>query len=165
MTENEAIEVIKTEKECVTRNTNNNCDRDCINCDLLMSDEEIFSGYDMAIQALEEIQQYRAIGTVDELKRAKAMENVYGQIKWERDVAISQLEEIGVGLGQKMEELKALKEKSTPKKLTVTTMTKYHHLHAQCPVCECGVSSRWSYCQGCGQKLDWSEPFKRLECE
>ena len=54
MTREEAIEIIKTERECVERNTQNECDRDCINCDLLRADEEIFSAYDMAIEALQE---------------------------------------------------------------------------------------------------------------
>ena len=54
MTREEAIEIIKTERECVERNTQNECDRDCINCDLLRADEEIFSAYDMAIEALKE---------------------------------------------------------------------------------------------------------------
>lgn len=26
-----------------------------------------------------------------------------------------------------------------------------------CPVCGCGVTSRWSYCQNCGQRIDWSK--------
>lgn len=24
-----------------------------------------------------------------------------------------------------------------------------------CPVCGCGVTERWDYCQCCGQKLNW----------
>ena len=54
MDRKEAIEIIKTERECVARNTQNECDRDCINCDLLRWDEDIFSAYDMAIEALQE---------------------------------------------------------------------------------------------------------------
>lgn len=54
MTREEAAEIIKIERECVERNTSNECDRDCINCDLLRADEEIFSAYDMAIEALQE---------------------------------------------------------------------------------------------------------------
>ena len=26
-----------------------------------------------------------------------------------------------------------------------------------CPVCGCGVTARWDYCQCCGQKLEWEE--------
>lgn len=56
MDRKEAIEIIKIERECVERNTSNECDRDCTNCDLLRADEEIFSAYDMAIEALQEPQ-------------------------------------------------------------------------------------------------------------
>ena len=53
MTLKEAIEIIEVERACVKRNTDNKCDRDCINCDLLRTEEEIFAAYDMAIKALE----------------------------------------------------------------------------------------------------------------
>lgn len=69
MTENEAIEIIKTEKACVLRNIQG-CDRDCGKCDLVMEDSKILEGYDMAISALEEIQKYRSIGTVEECREA-----------------------------------------------------------------------------------------------
>lgn len=59
MTNREAIEVIKTEKECVKRNVarehdvkDSGCDRDCLHCDLLMTEEDIQTAYDMAIEAL-----------------------------------------------------------------------------------------------------------------
>ena len=112
MTENEIIEILQTEKACVTRAMKNECNRDCYNCDLCEEGKDILTVYDSVINALDEIQQYRAICTIEEFKRAKEMEAVYGQVKWERDIAISQLEEIGVALGQKMEEFKALKEKN-----------------------------------------------------
>lgn len=80
MTENEAIKVVKTEKECVVRNINEGCDHECWNCDLLMPDEDNLSGHDIAIQALEEIQQYRAIGTVDECRAAVERMKLRSQI-------------------------------------------------------------------------------------
>lgn len=39
---------------------------------------------------------------IDALEKKAA----YEQVKWERDVAIAQLNEIGVGLGQKMDDIK-----------------------------------------------------------
>lgn len=54
MTFEEAIEITEVERACVKRNTDNKCDRDCINCDLLRTEEEIFAAYDMAIKALEQ---------------------------------------------------------------------------------------------------------------
>lgn len=48
-------------------------------------------------------------------------------------------------------------EKQVAKKPRMKQQTKYQWLHGNCPECICGVTSRWDYCQGCGQKLDWSE--------
>ena len=43
----------------------------------------------------------------------------YDQIKWERDVAVSQLNSIGKGLGETMDDIIALIEKNTPRVLTL----------------------------------------------
>ena len=42
----------------------------------------------------------------------KKSDSVMAQIRWERDVAISQLEKLGIGFGQKIEDemIKAVKE-------------------------------------------------------
>jgi len=53
MTAARATEVIRTEKKCVLRNIRG-CDRECGKCDLALTDEEILTAYDMAIEALEE---------------------------------------------------------------------------------------------------------------
>lgn len=51
MTNEEAIEVIKTEKKCVLRNIKG-CDRQCAKCDLVLPEDDILLAYDMAIRAL-----------------------------------------------------------------------------------------------------------------
>ena len=51
MTNEKAVEVIKTERKCVLRNIRG-CDRNCADCDLVLSDEDILTAYDMAIRAL-----------------------------------------------------------------------------------------------------------------
>lgn len=66
MTENEAKRFLKIEKECINRN----CDRNCAECDLVQKVEDLNSAYDAAIKALEEVQQYRTIGTPEECKIA-----------------------------------------------------------------------------------------------
>ena len=85
MTENEAKQWLKH-----TRAYQHKCD----NCEYIdikgACNEECKDFYDMAIQALEEIQQYRAIGTVEELQSK-----------------LEAYRELGT-----MEELKALKEKN-----------------------------------------------------
>lgn len=51
MTNNRAIEVIRTEKKCVLRNIRG-CSRECEKCDLVLPDEEVLMAYDMAIESL-----------------------------------------------------------------------------------------------------------------
>ena len=48
-------------------------------------------------------------------------------------------------------------EKQIPKKPKDRYKTKYVWDSAYCPVCNCGITARWVYCQCCGQKLDWSD--------
>ena len=51
MTPQQAIEVLKTEIQCVR---NINCDRsECKSCHLVMQEQDILEAYEMAIQALE----------------------------------------------------------------------------------------------------------------
>lgn len=55
MTIEEAIAIIENEKRCVNRaNKNDNCNRDCYNCELVKTDAEILEALDMAIKALEQ---------------------------------------------------------------------------------------------------------------
>ena len=72
-----------------------------------------------AIKAIKEIQQYREIGTVEEcqqaMEKAKSLDMYVKQVIWERDVAIQQLEEVGVSLGEKMDSVKEAVEKQKPK--------------------------------------------------
>ena len=37
--------------------------------------------------------------------------------------------------------------------------TTYIWAAGYCPVCGTGITSRWSYCQNCGQKVKW-EPYR-----
>ena len=48
----QCIEVLKHEKECVVRNIKG-CNRDCGNCDLLLSDATILEAYNNAITLLQ----------------------------------------------------------------------------------------------------------------
>lgn len=102
------------------------------------------------------------------------------QIMWERDMAISQLEEIGVSFGEKMDEVKEALEKQIPKKPLVYTDTRnrldYNGNDCgtlevdvyECPNISCGMDIsdkcdyeeyeyRPNYCPSCGQAIDWRE--------
>ena len=49
----EAVEVLKTEKECVERQGTLACpNRDCENCDLLLPTEWVLEAYTLAIERL-----------------------------------------------------------------------------------------------------------------
>lgn len=65
MTENEAVKYMRIEKECINRD----CDRNCAKCDIVQEVDDLNSAYDAAIKALEEVQQYQAIGTHEECVR------------------------------------------------------------------------------------------------
>ena len=71
MTDNEIIEILQTEKACVTRAMKNECNRDCYNCDLCEEGKDILTVYDAVIKAIKENQQYKAIGTVEEFQNLK----------------------------------------------------------------------------------------------
>lgn len=77
-----------------------------------------------AIELLEEVKvlddsmyQYNpayleALDTV--IEKARSLNHYAGQLKWERDVAIGQLNEIGIQFGEKMDSVKLAQEKRDP---------------------------------------------------
>lgn len=107
------------------------------------------------IKALEEVQQYRAIGTPEELitamkyvRLAKAHRTVGRAIE-----ECAKYEEIGTP-----EECRAAVEKQKPKAVVEKSMLSHIGTKiGRCPVClelplrECDNQ----YCPGCGQKLEW----------
>lgn len=112
LTENEAIEAIKSNKPT--------------------------SGYiilnkalDMSIKALEEIQQYRAIGTVEEC--GAAVEK------------------------QKARKLEVRKAKNGDIESELRDFITPEGKIVRCPTCRSCLAFEMKFCCDCGQKLDWSE--------
>ncbi len=111
-----------------------------------------------AIQALEEIQQYRAIGTVEELKTMKENGSFTGLELAQlaaMQMRLKKYSEIGT-----VEEFKALKEKNEPKK--------DNNDNGRCK--NCGTYNNFIinklanpkghlviHCWNCGQAIDWTE--------
>ena len=95
-----------------------------------------------AIQALNEVEEYRAIGTPEELQDMK--NNYFEALSDWR-----QYRKIGT-----LEECRTAVEKQTARK--VTTNHSWTHYHFFCPVCNMEVNDM-KYCPNCGQKLDWSD--------
>lgn len=137
MTENEVLEYLKSSKR---KN------------DML----GILPGSDIGnsiIKALEEIQQYRAIGTVEELQEMKK-DFAEALSDWR------QYRKIGT-----LEECRAAVEKQTARKGIREKIKKGYNRgkhHYYCPVCyEKGdLRNKYNvglYCSDCGQKLDWED--------
>lgn len=53
------------------------------------------------------------------------------------------------------EECREAMEKQKRKLVKNPYETSYIWKSGYCPVCGCGVTARWNYCQCCGQKLNW----------
>lgn len=98
---------------------------------------------EVAAKALEEVEQYRAIGTVEELKKMKA-DYAEAIIDWR------QYKKIGT-----IERFRELTEKAEPKKY-VEKMVCDTEVWV-CPVCGNGIFSGQKYCDECGQAIsdDW----------
>lgn len=110
--------------------------------DELVNEEYWQELMEMATKALEEVQQYRAIGTPEELQDMK--NNYFEALSDWR-----QYRKIGT-----LEECRTVVEKQTARK--VTTNHSWTHYHFFCPVCNMEVNDM-KYCPNCGQKLDWSD--------
>ena len=111
---------------------------------------------DAAIKALEEIQQYRAIGTVKEIK-SEHKELIKLSRRYLKDTdELIKYQEIGT-----IEEFKVLKEKSVAKKAEVNEFD-YGEGYV-CGECESFLHYvddddehiRTNYCCHCGTKIDW----------
>lgn len=157
MTENEAIDELNTSIDLAKMCTEN-----------LERKREV-QGYETAIKALKEIQQYRELEkrltgmfggelsletVVDELERQlKEPDNPHPInakiLTYEDAAAWDAYHAIGTP-----EECRAAVEKQTARK--VTTNHSWTHYHFFCPVCNMEVNDM-KYCLNCGQKLKWED--------
>lgn len=147
MNEKQAIKILKEEKS-------------------LESDDRKIDAFLMGIEALEEIQQYRALGTVEELREARetiqAMKerNITSEIIME----YAKFEDECVQKGFTFKSLLEAREKQIPKKpihsrYKIKDTGRLHHT-IYCGVCgeyNQRVSMGDRYCRHCGSKIDWSE--------
>ncbi len=78
--------------------------------------------------------------------------SAYDQVRWERDVAIEQLESYSVSLGEKAEVAKVVHgrwERVIPTKSAAKWSKK-----VSCSVCHRGGYAYHNYCPNCGAKMD-----------
>ena len=149
MTEQEAVERLKCMRLFMQIEDDKN------ECKFL---EDDYIANDMAIKALEEIQQYRALGTVDELKSMKengAFTGVELAQLAAMQMRLKKYESIGT-----VEELRVARDKQVAKKppFIKRSFTQFY----VCPGCSNAehyekLYSKMPYCFKCGQKLDWSD--------
>ena len=96
--------------------------------------------FEKAIEALEEIQQYRAIGTAEELQEMKK-DFAEALSDWR------QYRKVGT-----LEECRAAVEKQTAKRPRIMGNAMI------CPSCpRCFKNASPTYCPSCGQWIDWGE--------
>ncbi len=140
MTENEAIEIHKRAMKVYETEFGKN--------------QIIIDLYKTSIKALDEIQQYRALGMVEEVKCAMkylSLAKKHGTIGQVID-SCAEYESLGT-----VEELQEATEKQRAKK--GISRKSFVAIHNECPTCGYNLFGNIpsTYCPNCGQKIDWSE--------
>lgn len=124
--------------------------------------------YKMAISALEEIRQYREIGTIEQLKNQKENLNLayqiinnyeqYGTIEGFREAV--EIQKAYEKTGLTPEQIRKLKERDTEKAPVKDTQSKIRYTdNFICP--NCGRHFAYiglpKFCNECGQRIQWEE--------
>lgn len=81
------------------------------------------------------------------------------QLKFERDLAVSQLQSLGLQLGQKTDHVKEVIAKQEPKPPKIGWALVLHdvkQIDCRCPACGESVWKKQKHCDECGQRIDWS---------
>ena len=106
--------------------------------------------YDLE-SCVEELRQYRKLGL--EPTQVGKLHDLY--VRANRAAvrnAIKADEYIGIGT---LRDLQKAMNKQNRKPVKDPYGTSYIWKAGYCPVCGCGVTAIWNYCQCCGQKLSW----------
>lgn len=158
MTENEELKKaalqLKAMVICTSIKTHHSCS-ECVNendCgkDEYDTDKVFAKSANIIFDALEELESYRAIGTVEELEAMKKSTLSAMELAdiWCILEDLKKYSAIGT-----IEEFKALKEKNTPMELAEHNFQDETH-HYLCPSCRSIVSCTQNYCEECGQALE-----------
>uniref|UniRef100_UPI004056FD8C hypothetical protein n=1 Tax=Acetatifactor sp. TaxID=1872090 RepID=UPI004056FD8C len=141
MTENEALKRMKM----------------CIG---ISPSENIVSSFKLISDVLDELQQYRAIGTVEDLKSMKengAFTGVELAQLAAMQMKLKEYQDVGT-----VEEFKALKKKNEPKRADLfgDGYADGHLVYDtyKCPNCEKEYEleyEEYDFCPNCGQHIDW----------
>ncbi len=113
----------------------------------------------VAIEAIKKIQQYRALGTVENIKSkindVKTLSRMYEKLS-DKEVKENRELKAYKDIGT-VEELREAKEKQKPMKVTDIHVDEYY-----CPACGAENSCDQGvvgdhFCPECGQAIDWSD--------
>lgn len=94
---------------------------------------------------------------IEAMKVAISALGAIEQFRWERDVAISQLEELGLSLGQKVDGVKEAIDKQVAEDIVVEKY--FYGENYYCPCCRKYLGADHNdfkdinYCDRCGQKI------------
>lgn len=167
MNEKEAIEMLKAKLTCMKLEAlsciEKGCDKDCECCEYNYTQGnmgEQKEALDIAIQSLEEIQQYRAIGTVEELQDIL---NLCESLEKAVEAGNALVEEVKkYQAAGSVEECREAVEMLKPKKVRKIQIPNTNwckaHTRFECPSCNIYLNYReLSHCGMCGQKLLWEE--------
>ena len=105
---------------------------------------------DMAIESLKEIQQYREIGTVEEIKSVKKYIDLKKRCGTPANTIDLCAEYVAIGT---VEECREGVEKQKPKKPVLRNDN--GKLRKSCPTCGCFFSPLSRSCPKCGQAILW----------
>ena len=113
----------------------------------------------VAIKALEEIQQYRAIGTVEELKQLKG-NGAFTGLELAQLAAMQMKVKEYQSIGTVEECREAVEKQKAKKPLNICIAkdgNKTVGTVGRCPCCNSIIDFSMIWCDDCGQQLDWSE--------
>ena len=154
MTENEAIKVLVTQKQCIDKSSSGQCKINCGDCKKNIPIAYQEKSYEVAITALKEIQLYK------DVKLCLVPKDVYSKQCCELDA----YKEIGT-----VEDCREAVEKQKAKKPDIYTDTRnmvdlHGNVYAEqanvylCPTCESFIgyvgNNIFHYCPVCGQAID-----------
>lgn len=92
------------------------------------------------------------------LLKVSVPQGVVDQIRWERDTALSQLKEIGKGLGSKMDDIVTMLKEQEAIEPTLTREGRNKHYNDYvCPRCDNEVVYEQNYCSECGVQFLWED--------
>lgn len=157
MTENEAIKILVTEKYCLDKSTKGLCKINCGDCKENIPIAYQGKAYEIAITVLKEIQQYRAIGTVGEIKSVKKYIDLKRRCGTPTNTIDMCAEYVAIGT---VEECREAVEKQKAKKSNRSGMDEQDYY--TCPNCGTNIGDiddyfpRDRYCHECGQAIQWN---------